>query len=103
MIITLERSGGFTGMSQRAVIDSDQLDPQERQELLDLVDSSGFFQTPWGTASTAGKPDRFNYSLTIEQGSQRRTVELNESDIPPEWQPLVQHINVLARRFRGRT
>jgi hypothetical protein len=90
-------------MSQQAVIDTDQLDPQERQELLDLVDSSGFFQTPLGAVSTAAKPDRFNYSLTMEQGSQRRTVELNESDIPLEWQPLVERINLLARRFRGKS
>jgi hypothetical protein len=41
--------------------------------------------------------------LTIEQGSQSRTVELNESDIPPEWQPLVQQVILLARQFRGKT
>jgi hypothetical protein len=84
------------------VIDTDQLDAQERQELLDLVESSGFLRTPMGTAAKAGKPDRFNYSLTIEQGSQIRTAEMNESDIPAEWQSLVQQVNLLARRFRGK-
>lgn len=102
MIIRVERSGGFTGIGQRSVIDTDQLDPQESQELLDLVESSGFFQTALDKASAQGTPDRFNYSITVEDGQRRRTVEMNENDIPPEWQPLVQRINTLSKRFRDK-
>ena len=102
MIIRVERSGGFTGIGQRSVIDTDQLDPQEGQELLDLIESSGFFHTAAGKASTPGKPDHFNYAITIEDGQRRRTVELDETAIPPEWQTLVERINVLARRSRGK-
>ncbi len=101
MIIRVERSGGFAGMSQRAVIDTDRLDPQERQELLGLVESSGFFETKLDSASSQTGADRFHYSITIERGQQHRTVELGENDIPENWQPLIQRINSLARRFRG--
>ena len=102
MIFRVERSGGFTGIGQQSVIDTDQLEPQEGQELLDLVESSGFFQTDLGKASAQGMADRFNYSITIEDGQRRRTFKLNEADIPSEWQPLVQRINTLAKRFRGK-
>jgi hypothetical protein len=103
MIIRVERSGGFAGMSQRAVIDTDQLEPQERQELLGLVESSKFFDTHLDTGSSSTQPgaDRFHYTITIERGQQRRTVELGEGDIPENWQPLIQRINALARRFRS--
>lgn len=100
MIIRVERSGGFTGMSQRAVIDTDQLDPQERQELEQMVDSSGFFNTSMAPTPSPGKPDRFHYTITIERGPQSRTVEMGESEIPAEWQPLIQRIDNLSRRFR---
>jgi hypothetical protein len=100
MIIRVERSGGFTGIGLRAVIDTDQLDPREQQELLDLLAASKFFEPTSGITSSAAGPDRFDYKLTIEQGAQRRSVEVNEGNIPPEWQALVRRINVLARRFR---
>jgi hypothetical protein len=99
MIIQVERSGGFAGMSQRSVIDVDHLDPQERQELLDLVESSGFFKNGGSAASgQAGGADRFHYTITIEHGQQRRSIEVDEGDIPAEWQPLIQRILALARK-----
>jgi hypothetical protein len=103
MIIQVERSGGFAGIPLQSVIDISQLDPQERQEMQDLVNSSRFFDTPLPAASsqTAGA-DRFTYSLTIEEGAKKRTVNLNEADIPENWQPLIQRINLLARRSRGK-
>lgn len=100
MIIRVERSGGFTGMSQRAVIDTDQLDLQERQEVEGLVDSSGFFNTALGPAPSTSKPDRFHYTITIERGPQSRTVEMGENEIPSGWQTLIQRIDDLSRRFR---
>jgi hypothetical protein len=100
MIIRVERSGGFTGIGLRAVIDTEQLEPQERQELIGLVESSEFFETDLAAQPSQGGADRFHYSLSIEHGQQKRSVELDEGDIPKNWQPLIQRINMLARRFR---
>ena len=101
MIIRMERSGGFTGIGLKALIDTQQLDPQEGQELIDLVESSNFFEADLSPNPNQAGADRFHYSITIEHGQQRRTVELGEGDIPEDWQMLVQRINMLARRFRG--
>ena len=68
MIIRVARSGGFTGMSLQAVIDSEQLDPQERQELEKLVESSGFFERDLEAGSGQTGADRFHYELAIESG-----------------------------------
>lgn len=101
MIIRMERSGGFAGIGLKAVIDTQQLEPQERQELIALVERSDFFETD--LSSTAGQTgaDRFQYAITIEHGQQERSVELGESEIPEDWQPLIQRLNILARRFRS--
>jgi len=82
------------------VIDTEQLDPQEGQELIDLVESSDFFEADLNPNPSQAGADRFHYSITIEHGQKRRAVELGEGDIPEDWQMLVQRINMLARRFR---
>ena len=100
MIIQVERSGGFTGIGLKAVIDTEQLDPQEGQELIELVESSDFFTADLRSKSDQTGADRFHYSIIIEHGQQRRSVELVEGDIPENWQVLIQRIIMLARRFR---
>jgi hypothetical protein len=100
MIIRVERTGGFAGMTMRSVIDSDQLNPEERQNLMELVESSGIFGSSLQSHPNSQGHDRFHYSLTIEYHEQRQTLELDESEIPDDWQSLIQFINNLARRYR---
>jgi len=100
MKIQVDRSGGFAGIRQQAVIDTDQLDPKERQELQGLLESSDFFNPSLGPVSAQAAPDRFHYSITVEDGPRRRTVELDEGSVPEQWQALVQRVNALARRYR---
>jgi len=100
MIIRVERSGGFAGLTVHSRIDTDDLDPSERQELTDLVESSGFLESSLPSRSDQPGHDRFHYSITIEYHEEQRTVELDESEIPDDWQSLIQFINQLARRYR---
>jgi hypothetical protein len=101
MIIQYERSGGFAGMVQRAVIDSDQLDPQERQQLQGLLAQADFFNPARAGGGGASRSDQMHYSLKIKDGAQERAVELDEDQVPPEWQALLQQVGLLARRFRS--
>jgi hypothetical protein len=101
MIIRVERSGGFAGMTVQARIDTEDLDPEERQNLIEQVKSSGFFESSFDLQSNQQGRDRFHYSITIEYHEQQRTVELDESEIPDDWQPLIQSINHLARRYKS--
>ena len=101
MIIKVERSGGFAGITMQSRIDTEDLDPDERQRLIELVQSSGFFESNFTAESDRQGHDRFHYSITIEYHQQERTVELDESEIPDAWQTLIQDINSLARRYRS--
>ena len=60
--IEFERSGGVAGISQRATIDSTQLDPAKAAELDKLLAAAE--SAPGGP----GGPDRFQYDLKIVRG-----------------------------------
>ena len=100
MIIRVERSGGFAGITVQSKIDTENLDPEERQHLIEQVKSSGFFEADFPSQKDQQGRDRFHYTITIEYHEMRRTVDLDESDIPDDWQSLIGMINQLARRFR---
>jgi hypothetical protein len=99
MIIHYERSGGFTGLRQHAVIDSLQLTTDEQAKLEGLVETAVFFEREIELPAAQGA-DRFHYTLTIESGGRRRTVSLSEEAIPVEWLPLIDWINTFARLQR---
>lgn len=81
-------------------IDSDALPPKEARSIMDEVRQSGFFQLPAQVKSGAGGADRFQYTITILDGSAAHTVEVGEADMPEALRPLVQHLDQLARTRR---
>lgn len=102
MIIRFERTGGFAGLFQQTTIDSATLAPQEMQSLHQLVEAAGFFELPEKISAPPGGADRFTYRLTVESGGQCHTVEVDEAAVPGPLQPLIQHLERLARRRPAR-
>jgi hypothetical protein len=96
MILRMERSGGFTGIPLRAVIDSEQLPIEESRNLHHLVEVSGFFSLPPAIRSPSGA-DRFSYRLTIEDSGRSHTVEVSEGAAPEHLQALIRQVTVMAR------
>jgi hypothetical protein len=97
MRINFERSGGFAGMRVTATIDTDSLPADEAAELLQLVESAGFFDLPTTIPSTVGA-DQFTYQLTVQSESRQHRVEVREGGVPPSLRPLLQRLTSLARR-----
>jgi hypothetical protein len=99
LIIIFERTGGFAGITQRAVIDSADLSPEEQQALEALLEQAGFFDLP--PRMEGEGVDRFQYLVTIEHGDRKHTVALSEEAMPENLQPLMRRLSLLARRFRS--
>jgi hypothetical protein len=97
MKYTLERSGGFTGIPMRVTLDSQTLDPQEREALDALVETSGFFALPEKITTPSPGADRFNYRLSIEGSGRSHTVDVAEGAIPASLRPLIQRLTELGR------
>ena len=100
MRIHFVRTGGFAGIKLETRADSDTLPPVEARAIEQEVAQSNFFQLPSQIKSMAGGVDRFQYEITVEDGPEVHTVAVGETEIPETLQPLVQHLNQLARTRR---
>ncbi len=105
MRIHFVRTGGFAGMRLANTIDSEELPENEVQALESELDNAHFFELPaflnkeTGGAGSTGA-DRFQYEITVEDGRKSHTVTAGESALPGHVQPLVQHLERLARTNR---
>ena len=101
MIIRMERSGGFTGIPLRSVINSERLDVEEDINLRNMVESAGFFTLPAVIAPQGEGTDRFYYQLTVEDAGRIHTVEVREGAAPESLLALINQVSLLARRARS--
>jgi hypothetical protein len=98
MRIHFERSGGFTGMFVRATIDMAALPEDEARTLQDMIDAAKLFELPENLTAAAGA-DRFQYKLVIEREDQQpHTVHVGDAAAPPELQPLLRKLTLMARQ-----
>ncbi len=95
--IKFERSGGFAGITQSLEMKSDTLSMEDQDHLSKMIESSNFFGLD--PVKDSSMPDQFNYTLTIKSGDKEKTLELGDSNIPSELQPL---INYLTQKLRKR-
>jgi hypothetical protein len=101
MRIHFVRTGGFAGMRLASTIDSEMLPEDEVQALQSELDNARFFELPAQLTVGGGGADRFQYEITIEDGRNKHTIEAGESGLPGHVQPLVQHLERLARTSRS--
>lgn len=100
MKIDFERSGGFAGMIFSTSIDTEKMAAEDARQIESLVASSGFFDLPEKITSPTPGADRFVYRLSVEHAGRRHQVEVTESAVPEELDPLIRHLSLLARPRR---
>lgn len=76
-------------------VDTAKLPPEEARVIERLVES--LEKSGVGDSPPPGKPDRFQYELTITRGKQSRRIQLAEQELAPEARELV---NLLVERAR---
>ena len=104
MQIEFERSGGFMGLRLATSFNTHDLSEEDAAEVNQLIESSGFFSLPAQLESASGGGDQFRYRLTVsrEQADpQTHTVIMGEASAPPEIQPLLRKLTLLARSQQG--
>jgi hypothetical protein len=91
MRISLVRSGGVAGMRREVKIDTARLDPRAAQELERLVEKT---QPPAVSAPGEARrsPDRFRYTLAVEDGEERCAWTFDEERPPETLRPLVEAV-----------
>jgi hypothetical protein len=108
--LTCTRSGGFAGLSQTVVIESDGrlLDGQGQEKsapadavsaLIAEINQLDFSSFDGEYGDAADCRDCYTYTLTLEQGGETKTITIVEdgtSKLPEALQDLLQNLNVLA-------
>ncbi|HET7747868.1 MAG TPA: protealysin inhibitor emfourin [Terriglobales bacterium] len=102
MQIKLERSGGFTGIPQTHSVSTDQLPPDEAQQVSDLVQKAGFYELPATIRSTQPGADRFQYDLTVESERGAHKITVDEGAVPSQLRPLLDWMKKSGRTRGGR-
>ncbi len=102
MKIHFERSGGFMGVRMATMVDDNTLPNDEARDLRQMVESAGFFDLPAHLTSATPGADQFHYVLTVEAEDRMHTVTTTDAAAPPELQPLLRRLTLLARSQRNR-
>lgn len=90
MRISLERSGGFAGITRTTNIDTATLPPNESNQVSQLIQSAGFFELPQAIASDTRGSDRFQYTLTVEDNGKQHTITVGESALSGDLKSLIE-------------
>jgi hypothetical protein len=96
MQISLERTGGFAGLSRTKTVDTANIPTDKANQLPQILETANFFNLPTYIPGNTPQPDRFQYSFTVENNGQSHTVTVSETAIPGSLQSLLEWINNAA-------
>ncbi len=91
MRISLTRTGGLAGMRRTATVDTATLD-RSRAEALERLCQQAEIEGRSAPVRPEKAPDRFHYTLTIEEAGRLRTVQFGEEDAPDSVQRFVEAV-----------
>jgi hypothetical protein len=95
VIVSLERSGGFTGQRLTSSVETEELPGVEMTEALRALEA---FASSARTTQSAAVPSQPRYRLTLHRPSGQQVVEVAESEVPAAMRPLLTE---LVRRARA--
>lgn len=93
MRVSLERTGGFAGISRKTTVDTANIPTNEAKQLPQLLEAADFFNLPENLTASPTQPDRFQYILTVEDGAKKHTITVSEAAMPGTLRPLIEWIN----------
>lgn len=98
MRVDFQRTGGAFGPPQRRsyTVDTADLTPDEAQELVALVQSSGILSASEEAAAPRDVPRRYQYAITVEQDGQTHRVRISEVDLSEALRALVHWLSQRA-------
>jgi len=93
--VSVVRGGGFSGLVRTTTVATDQLSPGDRQKLAALVRQSGLSDAPAASRTKDPGPDRFTYTVTVEDQGQTRTAGFSERSLPEGVRNLISWVGTV--------
>jgi hypothetical protein len=101
MRIKVTREGGFTAIPLNAEVGGDSLSAEESRRLKGLVEAADFFNLPATVRARGAGADRFQYTVTVEEGDRRHTVRTSDAAAPEALQDLIDDVLKAARKKKS--
>src|SRR5882672_97420 len=98
MRVRFERSGGFAGITLSGEFDSANLPPEQTAELNRLIEESRFFELPAVMRTTQAGADRFQFTVSVDTGAQKHSIEFDEKSAPENLRPLLKWLMDAQRK-----
>jgi len=95
--IEFERTGGFTGIPVRVILNGGLLEPREFLSVRQMVEDSGFFMISTREMQVNAGTDQFQYRIVISTAKQRHEVVLTEKQVPEDLKPLIRFLTGKVR------
>jgi hypothetical protein len=96
MRAVLIRTGGFGGLTRRWTVEPPALTAEGEARLRQAADRAGFFSQPPLQRAARPSPDRFVWSLEVEDGARRHAIRFDEDAASEELMELVELVQDLA-------
>lgn len=103
MKIRFTRTGGVAGARLNVEVDTDTLPPEDAKPLRDLIAAASPALRRSRSGGAESGADRFVYRIALDDGGRKTEIDLDDSSIAPELQPLLDHLLERARRARAKT
>ncbi|MFF3441916.1 protealysin inhibitor emfourin [Streptosporangium sp. NPDC002721] len=98
MKVSIVRGGGIAGLVTVITVDSASLAPEVTAELRARVERAGLSGAPERQAPPEGRPDRFDYELTVEDGGRVLATRAREGDLPGPLRALISYVTSRPER-----
>ena len=96
MRVRLERSGGIANIRRTTAVNTEALAPERVDELRRLLAGAGLDTFSEHPTPVTGKPDRFVYRLTVEDGDGIRAITVGEDATSTEMRRLIDWLETTA-------
>lgn len=97
MRVSVEQSGGFTGIPFRTAVDSETLSEEDGKRLRQLVEAAEFFNLPDQIQGSV-YPDQFEYRLKVEENGRQHEIMVRESALTEQLRVLLDWVREAAGR-----
>ena len=98
MRVSVTRSGGFAGITRTTTADTNRLAPSDQQQLLALVRQAGLAGAAASQSQAAPQPDRFSYTVTVDDQGRKRSADFSEQSLPEEVRTLISWVGAVEGR-----
>lgn len=88
--LSLRRTGGLAGLPMQATVNTRDLPADEARTIAEALDRTELDAIEAGEDLPAGAADAFHYELSVQRGTDARSVSFSERQTPASLTPLIR-------------